>query len=354
MKLVKRYLGVILGLLSLLLFKLFQVFPDFLELIYTTGIYRFIRYVYSYTLTYLPFPLLYVFVLIIILLLVNFFVKKERKKRIIPAALNFLGYIIFVFYWSWGFNYARTDFATRIDLEVSKPNLEFLYAELIKVDSLLVEIRKEIQSFDSIPLGVENMPLNYQEVIRASQVTLIKNLEEPTYRPPKIRELKPNGSLLRIKTAGVYFPFVFEGHIDNGLHPIEKPYVMAHEMAHAHAFTDEGVCNFIGFITCVNAEDPFIQYSGWLEYQGYLYRSLRRNFPEKLKEEAYKLPLAVVTDLRSIRERLDKYPSIAPGLRDLFYNNYLKAQGVHAGIKSYSQITRLAYSYKKKYGGFVK
>jgi hypothetical protein len=166
--------------------------------------------------------------------------------------------------------------------------------------------------------------------------------------------LQPAGSLLRLKTAGVYFPFVFEGHIDKGLHHIEKPYVMAHEMAHAHAFTDEGVCNFIGFMTCINADNPFIQYSGWLEYQGYLYRALRRNFPEKLKEEAYKLPRVVLTDLRDIRERLDKYPSIAPQLRDLFYNNFLKAQGVHAGIKSYAQITRLAYSYKEANGSFLK
>lgn len=348
----KKYLGALLGSMSFLLFKILQLFPNTLESIYTKGLYRFIRYVYSYSLTHINFPLLYLFIVFILLLLLNYFLRKNRKKRLVRGLLNFAGYVVFVFYWSWGFNYARTDFADRIGLEVKKPDLDFLYSELLNVDSVLLSLRKDLEGNDSVSLSPDKLPSNYQELIRQSQVNVIERMNEPTFRPPKIRELKPAGSLLRIKTAGVYFPFVFEGHIDDGLHHIEKPYVMAHEMAHAHAFTDEGVCNFIGFLTCVNAEDPFIQYSGWLEYQGYLYRAVRRNYPGKLEEESYERPLAVLTDLRAIRERLDKYPSIAPRIRDLFYNNYLKAQGIHAGIKSYAQITRLAFSYKEAHGGF--
>ena len=268
-------------------------------------------------------------------------------------SLNFIGWIVLLFYWSWGYNYARPGFTERAQFEVSKPDVDFLYSELIEVDSILLAIRSRIQSSETIALSIEDAPKDLQELINKSQVKLIHSFDEPVFARPRIRELKPSGSLLRIKTAGVYFPFVFEGHIDNGLHSIEKPYVMAHEMAHAYAFTDEGVCNFIGFMTCVNSDDLFIQYSGWLEYEGYLYRALRRNFPERLKKEEYKLPIAVVTDIRAIRERLDKFPSIAPKLRDLFYNNYLKAQGVKAGMASYSQIMSLAYSYKMQNGDYL-
>ncbi len=270
----------------------------------------------------------------------------------LPFLCNFVGWIVFIFYWSWGFNYARSDFHKRVDLELREPEKESLYAELLTVDSILQALRKDLQPIDSLPINAEMLPKDLEGQVMQSQVKVLESLGEPLFAKPKIRRLRPKGSLLRIKTAGVYFPFVFEGHIDDGLHHIEKPYVMAHEMAHAYSFTDEGVCNFIGFMTCINSEHTFLQYSGWMEYQGYLYRALRRNFPETLKEEAYRLPKIVTTDLKSIRERLDKYPSIAPKLRDLFYNNYLKAQGVSDGMKSYSQITRLAYSYKVAKGGY--
>lgn len=278
--------------------------------------------------------------------------RKKRKVSRIVLLSNFIGWIVFVFYWSWGYNYARPAFAERVSLESSKPDIEFLYSELLEVDSTLQALRKSIQGSDSTALRSEHSPLNLQKIINESQVKFIKALDQPVFALPRIRELKPSGTLLRIKTAGVYFPFVLEGHIDNGLHPLEKPYVMAHEMAHAYAFTDEGVCNFIGFMTCVNSDNLYVQYSGWLEYQGYLYRALRRNFPKKLETSNYSLPVAVVSDLKAIRKRLDKYPSIAPKIRDLFYNNYLKAQGVKAGMASYSQITRLAYSYKMQYGDY--
>ncbi len=263
-----------------------------------------------------------------------------------------MGWIAFIFYWSWGFNYARSDFHIRQKMELQEPNESFLFSELQDVDSILVELRKNLQPLDSVPIDDDLMPIDLQEKIRNSQINVLKKFEEPIFNDPKIRVLKPRGSLLRIKTAGVYFPWVFEGHIDDGLHAIEKPYVMAHEMAHAYAITDEGVCNFIGFMTCINSSQPFIAYSGWLEYHGYLYRALRRNYPEILEEANYMRPEAIMTDLRAIRERLDRYPDIAPWLRDFFYNNYLKAQGVKAGMKSYAQITRLAYSHKEKYGSY--
>ncbi|GLR15403.1 DUF3810 family protein [Portibacter lacus] len=351
MKLTKKYIGLLAGIFTIILFQFFKAFPAVLESVYTNGVYRLIRFIYYYTFAYFPFPLLYVFIGGLITYALYLLMRK-KKAKIIPLVLNFLGWIIVVFYWSWGFNYARTSFADRSALTVSEPDEHFLYKELLEVDTILINLRKSILENDTIPLSEIHLPNDYQEIINHSQVDLLTFLNQPIYKQPRIRSLKPKGSLLRIKTAGVYFPFVFEGHIDDGLHPIEKSYVLAHEMAHAYAFTDEGVCNFIGFMTCVNTDNEFIQYAGWLEYQGYLYRALRRNFPELLKDNNYELPMVVKTDLKDIRKRLDLYPSIAPQLRDLFYNNYLKVQGVHAGMKSYAQITKLAYSFKQKYGDY--
>ena len=356
MKIVKKYLGFGLGMLTLLLFQIASFFPNAVEVLYTNSFYKIIRFVYGWTLFYFPIALMYVFILIISFILMRHLIrriKNKNKQTSLRFLLNFVGWLIFSFYWLWGFNYARADFKERIDLTVTKPTSEFLMSELIKTDSLMLPLRRMISENDTLALPTVQLPKDYQKEIRLTQKKLIAHLGEPNFGNVRIRQLVPKGNLLRIKTAGVYLPFVLEGHIDDGLHNIEKPYVLAHEMAHANGFTDEGVCNFIGFMTCINAKDPFIQYSGWLEYEGYLYRTLRRNHPEILKERNYSRPVFVRADLKAIIETLNQYPNISPKLRDLFYNNYLKAQGVHAGMKSYSQIIQLSYSYKKERGGFI-
>lgn len=355
MNLMKKYLGFILGLLSLVSFQVLSRAPWFVEHLYTNLLYKAIRAIYAKTFFYIPFPLIYAFLLSVSIVIgVHFYrrIKKKNKIKTFNFILNFSGWLIFLFYFLWGFNYARTDFNDRINLNIVKPDSTFLLEELIRTDSICLAIRKQLSEVDTVALSETMLPLNYQDIIRVSQKKIIKFLGEPDFAQVKIRELRPSGSLLRIKTAGVYFPFVFEGQIDNGLHAIEKPYVLAHEMAHANAITDEGVANFIGFLTCINSGNPFVEYSAWLEYEGHLFSNLRRNNKTLLIDSCYSRPDFVIADLKAIIERLNQYPDIAPKIRDLFYNNYLKVQGVHAGMESYSQIVQLAYSYKLKNKNF--
>ena len=346
----------VLGLLSVLLFNILSRYPKVTEKFYTEFVYNIIRKIYSVSLYYVPFALMYVFASAILFLIVRYFYKKYRKESKsygLMMFLNFVGWLVVAFYWLWGFNYARADFTERVGLKVSIPDSSFLYDELKLVDSVLIAKRALISEIDTIALDVNFLPANFQNIIRESQRQVIRHFGEPVLARAKIRQLLPKGNLLRLKTAGIYFPFVLEGHIDGGLHPIEKPYVMAHEMAHANAFTDEGVCNFIGLLTCINSKNDFVEYSGWLEYQGYLYRALRRNYPEVLKAKAYQRPIIVETDLKSIVETLSQYPDIFPRFRDFFYNGYLKAQGVKSGIKSYSEIVRLVHSFGLQNGGLL-
>ena len=75
---------------------------------------------------------------------------------------------------------------------------------------------------------------------------------------------RPNGILLRFNSSGVYFPFTGEGHVDNGLHPVSKPFTIAHELGHGYGFGSEDVCNFLGFLACVRSDNPAIRYAGYL------------------------------------------------------------------------------------------
>ncbi|MEZ4685085.1 MAG: DUF3810 family protein [Bacteroidia bacterium] len=48
------------------------------------------------------------------------------------------------------------------------------------------------------------------------------------------------------------------------LHHLEVPVTAAHEMGHALGFTDEGVCNFLGYLACIDSDEPLLQYAGRL------------------------------------------------------------------------------------------
>lgn len=355
MKLLRSCHGLTLGILSIILFKLFQLYPPLVEAIFTNGLYKIIRGIYAYTLYFIPIPMMYFFVAFILFVLVRHYFRRRKKKNKVKSRFfiaNFIGYTVVAFYFLWGFNYAREPFAQRTSIKVENPDADFLLQELLTVDSILIQIRKQITSNDTIALTSTYLSPDYQTDIRSTQKKVLESLGEPTYKNVQVRSLEPEGSLLRIKTAGIYFPFVLEGHIDHGLHPIEKPYVLAHEMAHANAITNEGVANFIGFLTCIHSDDPFVQYSGWLEYENYLYRTLRRNHKEVLSIRSYYRPNIVLIDQRAIRKQLEKFPDIMPKARDMMYNNYLKAQGISEGMASYAQIIQLCHSYKKKHGDY--
>ena len=55
----------------------------------------------------------------------------------------------------------------------------------------------------------------------------------------RCRQILPQGILLRISTAGFYNPLTGECNIDKGLHPLQKPFVMAHELFHGMGITGE-------------------------------------------------------------------------------------------------------------------
>ena len=150
--------------------------------------------------------------------------------------------------------------------------------------------------------------------------------------------LFPKGILLRISTAGFYLPFTGESNIDAGLHPIQLPFVMAHEYAHGYGTTDEGSCNFLGFLACENAADPFIRYSGHYGYWRYLLSSFRLQNPEAYKTFREALPAGIKADIKAISENSDKYPDIFPKFRDLTYDAFLKAQGINDGMANYNRI----------------
>lgn len=355
-KIDRRWIWIALAAILVLFRIVLGNFPFLIEQYYSRGIFQLVRYVNDYTISLLPFPLLYLLIAGGLFYFIRKIlrIRKSRigwKQRLIQFLFStaaFLSAVVSLFLLLWGFNYARLPLEKQIGIDPMPLDSTELKTEL---DALTEELRlvlDQLPNQSSASLESIIVEGDIENKMRQEVIQTFNSLDYPTGGRVRARLLKPKGVLLRINTAGFYFPFVGECHVDNGLHPLQIPFVMAHEMAHGYGITDEGSCNFIGYLTCSTSKDPLIRYSGILAYWRYLASDYRAYYPEEYAQFFKTLPAQVVDDLIAIRDNSDKYPDIFPKFRTIAYNTYLKTQGIAEGMKNYDRVVMLATAWRKK------
>jgi len=335
---------------ALLMGIIFFFFPVLAEKLYGEWIFPSIRLFFNVLSFISPIPIVYFFISwVLFLSWKNIAVWMKGRKKIIPFFYDLFYFCLFmaaIFYWFWGMNYFRSNEVERLGLHpeaVDKVRLtDWTKSWTEKVNqsrTLLIQNEQERQGFifSRKTLKTE-LEVGFQQLMRDHGFI--------EYRHLPILFWRPKGLWLRNSAAGFYFPFTGEATLDSGLHPFQVPFTMAHEMAHAIGFTDEGVCNLLALIVCLRSEDPFIRYSGKLTFWRYLARELRRLDPEFYSTVYNEILTEVVKeDLKSIHENSLKYADWFPGLQRKVYDTYLRAHGITEGVSSYSEVLMLADSY---------
>lgn len=332
---------------------LFTRFPAFYEVVYFNGFFQIFRVLYDYTFGLVPFAMLYVLIILVIYMIIQFskhvFLKEKSIfqyfKKLLFSISSFLGGFVFLFYTLWGYNYKQVNISERLSFERVEVDTLVLMEEAITFTKKLNALRTLISN-DSGSLTFTHLDKDLETNIRVNLEQILNSWDIPTNGRVRVRKLMPKGVLLRISTAGVYIPFVLEGHIDAGLHPIQYPFTMAHEMSHGYGIADEGTCNFIGFLVCMNSESEFMQYSASVSYWRYLVNNLNKYAPHSYNIVVRELDQNVKEDLKNIRIQMDKYPDVLPQIRDVFYDQYLKSHGVKGGLSNYSTVVRLVLEWK--------
>jgi hypothetical protein len=329
-------------------------FPQAVESFYTRGLFLAFRKALD-VITVIPIPFVYIVlggILVYLTLGIVRLVKSKDKflHKIGRAFLSFgafLGGTVFFFLLFWGYNYARLPLETHLKLSLAPLSKEDLETSLKEVIPLVKEQRIQFGK-DSVAVVASHLPEALASLIRSDLQHTLKDLGYPYQFSPKVRQLQPKGILLRFNTLGVYFPWTGECNIDVGLHPLEKPFVMAHEMAHGYGFTDEGTCNFLAYLACIRSKNSFIQYAGYFEYFSTLAVNYRKYDREAYTAMMKSLPASVKADWNSIIENHEHYPNIMPKLRHYTYDTYLKVQGISEGIQNYNRVLMLVKAWEVK------
>ena len=330
--------------------------PEVVERYYSRGLFVVLRKAMTFLTGWLPFPFVYILFFILLFLLGKWvwkFIKEKRAvgKKIavfIWSLLAFMGGAVFFFQFLWGFNYGRISLEEQIGLEVKPLVVNELRVEMMEAIKGMKRYRGLLLGATDNSLGKTFLPDQIEDKMRDLLKYILEDeFDFPVSAKVRGRRLFPRGLLLRISTAGVYIPYTGEGHVDAGLHHLQLPFVLAHEMSHAYGIGGEGDCNFLAYLACLRSEDPYLKYVGHLYYFRYVAPDFRAYRPEEYKEIWAEIPEGIKNDLMAIREQMNKYPDILPAVRDAAYNTYLKAQGIDDGIKNYDRVTMLVHAWRQ-------
>ena len=349
-----RWIWILLGFITLIIRYLTPA--EWIESLYSRGLFLWIRRIIDYGIGWFPIPLLYVFYAVLIIWLIVKIFKTNWKlffkwKHLLDAFFSliaFSGGLLFFFFFLWGFNYGRVPLVQQLKLKLQPIGVEELKIELEKVTKKVLATRERLDSVGEETLKENLFPSKLESRCRAAVEATLAELHYPTAGKVRGRILPTKGILLRFSSSGVYWPFVGEGNIDGGLHPLQQPFTLCHELSHGYGMTNEGVCNFLGYIATQKSDNEYIRYSGLLSYWRYIAIAYQRFAREDYWKFRETLPKGFQADLDAINKSLDKYPDIFPRLRYAAYDTYLKSQGIEEGMKSYSTVIMLVRAWERR------
>ena len=160
-------------------------------------------------------------------------------------------------------------------------------------------------------------------------------------------------------TSGVYFPFSMEANYNTSMYIANLPAVACHEYAHLKGYIYEDEANFIGYLACINSDDAFFKYSGYLSVLYYIENAIYENIDQINDDELLnKLNNICIKDIvyaDDIFLTQDTWDEIEDNsifdtetidqVSDTFSDVSLKLNGVEDGQLSYSRVVNLLLKY---------
>lgn len=334
-----------LGGFTILLNTFFSQFPVITEYVYSRLFFPVVRFLLDLIFGWLPFPLVYFFILggtgLFGWLLFRVLSGKIVFSRLgVMKLLNWIALPIVMFYVLWGYNYQRKPLEELLGIDPSPVELDQLCELLEKETAIISDLLLSVDSF--------SIPFKLEDTLRMTLYNWSKSQDLPVAGRVRAYRIFPKGIFLRFSSSGLYFPFSGQGQVDAGLHPLDIPYVMTHEMSHGLGYGDEGTCNFLAYMATTSSSNDFIRYAGHLSFWRTLASSYHRYRPEDYFRIRSDMPQKAIIDIKEIYATLDKYPDIMPDLRNKIYDSYLRMQGIDEGIKNYNRVVMLVYAWRQK------
>jgi hypothetical protein len=195
-------------------------------------------------------------------------------------------------------------------------------------------------------------------LIEASRQAMIKLGEEYDqlsgfYVTPKY--LKCSGFFSQQYIMGYYFPFSMEANINSVMYVTNIAPTVCHELAHTKGFIYENDANMIGFLACINSDDVFLQYCGYLSVLNYVnndfYEAIGKN--SSVYKNHVRISDRVADDnifltrenWQTVEKKAVVKTSTVKKVSNTLMDTSLKLNGVEEGVLQYNGVVELLLNY---------
>ncbi len=330
--------------------KISAPFADFFVRYIAGGV----RFVMTTLSNILPFSLAEIFILLIPLVLafvifigVRASKSKEKSASLIILLISMLALIYFLFVFTCATGYQATSIDKSFAFEVEEVSVEDL--------SDTVEwLKGEASALCDESLFLDKgsvMPFSFSEMNEKLNSAFKKVNEENSLFLNYYTRSKPvifSDAMGYTHTLGIYTFFTGEANINMSYPDYTTVFTAAHEMSHQRGIARENEANFLAFIVCINSDDDYIRYSGYVNMLEYVLNALARADYELYANTFTSLPTPIRREISAYSEIYRKYDKTVVGeISQNLNDSYLKSQGTEGRV-SYGMVVDLAVAYYKE------
>lgn len=264
--------------------------------------------------------------------------------------------VVTLFYTLFVFGFAAAYHGSALDIKLGLERNDVTAGELAAAASALLEKAEEAADGVDFIYGSHSvMPYSLNDMNKK----LNDAYEKLSTRLGFVQKLRSNVKYIMLSEpmtythiSGVYSYYTGEANININFPDYTIPFTAAHELSHQRGIARENEANFMAYLVCMESDDPYIRYSGYINLFEYVFSSLYGADPEAYKAILQNMDNRIRYEMISYSEFFDKYrKSVASTVSNAINDTYLKIQGQTAGTKSYGLVVDMAVAYYK--GGYI-
>lgn len=304
----------------------------------------------------IPFSLAEFFIIaspLLVALIIFLIVRAARKSsaQAIRFAVGFVScaaliYAVFIF--GYGTGYYGTTIDKKMELDKKEVSAEELYETGRK---LVIGAKKELENIDFAHDGGSYMPYTYFEMNKKLNAAYKTTCGKYPFLHKLCTNTKPimlSEKMTYTHLSGVYCFFTGEANVNTNYPDYIVATSAAHEMAHQRGIAREDEANFAAFLVCINSDDPYLRYSGYVDVLLSVLNSLA-SADKTLHAQLWAMvPQEIRSEYAAYSTFFEKYrENKVAETTEKINNTYIEDHGQPAGTKSYGLVVDLTVAYYK-------
>jgi len=288
-------------------------------------------------------------ILLILVIVVSIRLQKRELSasvRLISLLLSIISTAYFVFAVGFAPGYSGSTLEQRMKLDRKKVSAAELKQTamilMAECETLLDEVEFLFDSASIMPYSLDAMNDKLNDAYRKAG----KKYDFITHFPTNLKYVVLSEPMSYTHITGVYSFFTGEANINVHFPDYTIPYTAAHELSHQRGIAREDEANFMAYLVCMESDDPYIRYSGYMNLFEYVYSALYRADRKAYTELWYEMDGRMRGEITAYSKFFEKYKdNVASSVSGAINNQYLQSQGQSEGTKSYGRVVDLAVAY---------